>query len=269
MKLLLLFVMTTVLIAATSCTGNRGPQGPAGPNGPTGVTGPQGQPGAEGEMGSRGPQGIQGTQGKPGIQGQPPAEVELLILIKKVIGGKPGASIGNNNVEASPGPNTNGNSESPGSIYTSNPDLNETAAGMLNAVLTNRNPDCRAYAVDANSGNYSSVGADDRSNLAQGAPFFPGTGVTSSVTIDLVIVAGDYKHDPSNLKIPGSWNYESVTVTTDPELATHCRMIHNMIPNHDFGWDVGLRSQDNVWVTEIDHDDRQVTYVAETKDGIH
>ena len=117
--------------------------------------------------------------------------------------------------------------------------MNETGTGMSNAVLTNRNPDCRAYAMDANSGNYSSVGADDRSNFAPSSPFAPGTGVTSSVPIDLVIVAGDYIHDPSNPKTPGGWNYESVTVTTDPELATHCRMIHNMIPNHDFGWDVG------------------------------
>jgi hypothetical protein len=104
-------------------------------------------------------------------------------------------------------------SESTGVVYTPNPDLNETTAGILNAVLTNRNPDCRAYATDANSGNYSSVGADDRSNLASSTPFYPGTAVTGSVTIDLVIVTGDYIQDPANPKIPGGWNYESVTPT--------------------------------------------------------
>jgi len=261
MKLLLFCLVTTVFIVGTSCTENRGPQGPAGSKGPTGVTGPQGEPGAEGQRGSRGPQGIQGTQGDPGIQGQPLSEAELLKLINKVIGGKPRAPSGNENIGESPAHSTNGNSESPGVTYTSNPGLNETAAGMLNAVLTNRNPDCRAYATDANSGNYSSVGADDRSNLAQSAPFFPGTGVTGSVTIDLVIVAGDYIHDPANPKIPGGWNYERVTETTDPHLATHCRMKHNMIPNHDFGWDVGKPFQSNVWVTWIDHGDWQTTYL--------
>jgi len=81
------------------------------------------------------------------------------------------------------------------------------------------------------------------------------------VTIDLVVVAGDYIHDPSNPRIPGGWNYESVTETTDPDLATHCRMTHNMIPSHDFGWDVGRPSEPNVWVTWIDHDDWQITYL--------
>jgi len=38
-------------------------------------------------------------------------------------------------------------------------------------------------------------------------------------------------------------------------------MIHNMIPNHNFGWDVGRPTEPNVSVTEIDHDDRQVTYL--------
>jgi len=145
--------------------------------------------------------------------------------------------------------------------YTENPDLNETAVGMLEAVLTNRNPDCRAYASDANSGDYGSHGADDRSNFAPSAPYFPGTDVTSSVMIDLVIVQGDYIHDPDNPTIPGGWDYEGVTPTDDPELATHCRILHNMIPNHDFGWDVGLPSEPDVWVTEIDHDDSQVTYI--------
>ena len=99
MKLLFFCLVTTVFIVGTSCAENRGPEGPAGSKGPTGVTGPQGDPGAEGQKGSRGPQGIQGTQGDPGTQGQPLSEAELLKLINKVIGGKPGASIGNKNVE--------------------------------------------------------------------------------------------------------------------------------------------------------------------------
>ena len=145
--------------------------------------------------------------------------------------------------------------------YTPNPDLNETPGGMLNAALSNRNPDCRTYALDANDGDYSSVGADDRSNFDEGAPYHPGIDVTSTVHIDLVIVSGDFIQDPDNPTIPGGWDYETVTPTTDPEAATHCRMVHNMIPNHDFGRDVGARTEPDVWVTEIDHDDRQVTYL--------
>ncbi|WOH35948.1 YHYH protein [Thalassotalea fonticola] len=147
------------------------------------------------------------------------------------------------------------------SNYTDNPDLNETTAGMLNAVLTNRNPDCRAYASDQNDGDYSSSGMTDKSNAADSAPYFPGTNTKSKVYIDLVIVSGDYIQDPDNPYIAGGWNYENVTPTQDPELATHCRMIHNMIPNHDFGWGVGAPNQINVWVTEIDHDDMQITYL--------
>ena len=159
------------------------------------------------------------------------------------------------------GGDTAGAGDTMGDGYTPNPDLNETANGMLNAVLANRNPDCRVYATDANDGDYGSVGADDRSNFDESAPYYPGTSVTSMVQIDLVVVSGDYIQDPSNPRIPGGWDYESVTPTTDGELATHCRIIHNMIPNHDFGRDVGRPIDLDVWVTEIDHDDRQVTYV--------
>jgi len=151
--------------------------------------------------------------------------------------------------------------ESTGVVYTPNPKLSDTPSGMLNAALTNRNPDCRTYVTDANGGNYGSVGADDTSNFIPGAPFYPGTSVTSSVIIDLVIVAGEYIQDPDNPNIPGGWNYESVTTTTDPDLATHCRMTHNMLPNHDFGWGVGKPFEPNVWVTWIDHDDWQITYL--------
>jgi hypothetical protein len=151
--------------------------------------------------------------------------------------------------------------DKPKGLYTDNPDVNETTEGMLNVALTNRNPDCRTYVSDANDGDYGSQGADDRSNLDPDAPYYPGTDVTSMAQMDLVIISGPYIQDPGNPTIPRGWDYETVTPTTDPELATHCRMIHNMIPNHDFGWDVGTPAEPNVWVTEIDHDDRQVTYL--------
>ena len=38
-------------------------------------------------------------------------------------------------------------------IYNSNPDMN---GEFFDAVLVNRNPDCRAYATDANNGDYGS-----------------------------------------------------------------------------------------------------------------
>ncbi|WP_157822451.1 hypothetical protein [Psychromonas sp. Urea-02u-13] len=50
--------------------------------------------------------------------------------------------------------------------YIANPDLNETTNGMLNAVLTNRNPDCRTYVTDDNNGDYGARGITDRSNAA-------------------------------------------------------------------------------------------------------
>ncbi|NRA55834.1 MAG: YHYH protein [Gammaproteobacteria bacterium] len=145
--------------------------------------------------------------------------------------------------------------------YVDNPDLNETANGMLNAVLTNRNPDCRTYVTDANNGDYGSTGMNDKSNSAVDAPHSPGTDNTSIVEIDLVIVSGGYIQSPSTPDIAGGWNYALVVETTDLELATHCRMRHNMIPNHDLGKNVGTPNEDDVWVTEIDHDDMQLTYL--------
>jgi len=136
---------------------------------------------------------------------------------------------------------------------------------MFNAALTNRNPDCRAYAMDANGGDYGSQGATDRSNLAANAPYnnedYSPTNVISDVKIDLVVVSGAFIQDPNNPNIAGGWDYETVEPTTDPERATHCRMKHNMIPNHDFAWEVGSRTEPNVWVTEIDHGDLHVTYI--------
>ena len=145
--------------------------------------------------------------------------------------------------------------------YVENPDVNETLNGMLDAVLTNRNPDCRSYVTDANNGDYGSTGMNDRSNFAVDAPYFPGTDKKSIVEIDLVIVSGDYIQSPSKPNIVGGWNYASVVETIDQELATHCRMRHNMIPNHDLGRDVGRPGDDDIWVTEIDHDDMQLTYL--------
>lgn len=148
-----------------------------------------------------------------------------------------------------------------GGGFVPNPDLDETPGGMFDVALVNRDPDCRAYATDANDGDYGSRGATDRSNAAPGAPFFPGTDVESVVRIDLVIVRGAYVHDPADPRAAGGWDYEDVEPTDDPEAATHCRMIHNMLPNHHFGWDVGRRDEPDVWVTHIDHDDMQVTYI--------
>ena len=39
-------------------------------------------------------------------------------------------------------------------VYSDNPDMN---GQFLDAVLINRNPDCRAYALDENNGNYGST----------------------------------------------------------------------------------------------------------------
>lgn len=142
-----------------------------------------------------------------------------------------------------------------------NPTLSGTENGMLNVALVNRNPDCRVYATDGNGGDYGAIGADDASNAAVAAPWFPGTNVESVVNIDLVIVSGEYIQDPGNPNIAGGWDYETVVETADHELATHCRMTHNMIPNHDFGWEAGPRSDPDVWVTEIDHGDLQRTYI--------
>ena len=47
------------------------------------------------------------------------------------------------------------------SIYSSNPDMN---GQFFDAVLVNRNPDCRAYATDANDGDYGSSLISDLSN---------------------------------------------------------------------------------------------------------
>ena len=98
------------------------------------------------------------------------------------------------------------------SIYSSNPDMN---GQFFDAVLVNRNPDCRAYATDANYGDYGSSLISDLSNGISNA--------FSDVHIDLVIA--------SNWNA-SAYDYDNVTLTNDPELATHCRMISNMIPNH-------------------------------------
>lgn len=120
---------------------------------------------------------------------------------------------------------------------------------LFNQVLTNRDTDCRSYI-----GNYNSQGMNDRSNFLPSAPFFPGTNVVSEVQIDLVIALGEY-----DSTVP--WDYDSVTPTASINSATHCRIISNMIPNHDFGWEVGSPNISGVWVTEIDHDDISATYI--------
>ena len=108
------------------------------------------------------------------------------------------------------------------SIYSSNPHMN---GQFFDAVLVNRNPDCRAYATDANDGDYGSSLISDLSNGISDA--------VSDVHIDLVIA--------SNWNA-STYDYDSVTLTNDPELATHCRMTSNMIPNHTFGVAVDRKS---------------------------
>ena len=120
------------------------------------------------------------------------------------------------------------------SIYNSNPDMN---GQFFDAVLVNRNPDCRAYATDANYGDYGSSLISDLSNGISNA--------FSDVHIDLVIA--------SNWNA-SAYDYDNVTLTNDPELATHCRMISNMIPNHDFGVAVTGPGGDG-WINDIDHSD--------------
>ena len=46
-------------------------------------------------------------------------------------------------------------------IYSDNPDMN---GQFLDAVLISRNPDCRAYTIDANDGDYGSSLVSDISN---------------------------------------------------------------------------------------------------------
>jgi len=126
------------------------------------------------------------------------------------------------------------------SPYTSNPDMN---GQFFDAVLVNRNPDCRCYAMDENDGDYGSNMILDLSNDISDA--------VSNVQIDLVIV--------SNWNA-NTYDYDNVTTTNDSELATHCRMISNMIPNHNFGVPVTGPNGDG-WVKEIDHTDIEVTYI--------
>jgi len=126
------------------------------------------------------------------------------------------------------------------SIYSNNPDMN---GQFLDAVLINRNPDCRAYTLDANDGDYGSSLILDISNGIEDA--------VSDVHIDLVI---------ANNWNPSNFDYDSITEINDPELATHCRMISNMIPNHNFGVEVTGPNGDG-WIHAIDHTDIEITYI--------
>ena len=126
------------------------------------------------------------------------------------------------------------------SPYTSNPDMN---GQFFDAVLVNRNPDCRCYATDANDGDYGSNLISDLSNGISNA--------VSDVYVDLVIA--------SNWNA-STYDYDNVTLTNDQELATHCRMISNMIPNHNFGVEVTGPNGDG-WINAIDHSDIEVTYI--------
>ena len=81
-------------------------------------------------------------------------------------------------------------------IYSDNLDMN---GQFLDAVLISRNPDCRAYTIDANDGDYGSSLVSDISNGINGA--------ISNVHIDLVIA--------SNWN-PNNYNYDSVIEINDP-----------------------------------------------------
>ena len=125
-------------------------------------------------------------------------------------------------------------------IYISNPDMN---GQFFNAVLVNRNPDCRAYTMDANNGDYGSNQITDISNGINNA--------ISNVYMDLVI-ASQWNYS--------NFDYDSIIVVNDPGIATHCRMISNMIPNHDFGVEV-TGPNGGGWIHEIDHSDIEITYI--------
>jgi len=130
--------------------------------------------------------------------------------------------------------------EADSQIYNDNPDMD---GQFLDAVLINRNPDCRAYTMDENDGNYGSSLISDLSNDINDA--------ISNVHIDLVIASN---WNPSN------FDYDNITEISDPELATHCRMISNMIPNHNFGVEVTGPNGDG-WIHVIDHSDIEITYI--------
>ena len=124
--------------------------------------------------------------------------------------------------------------------YIENPDLD---GEFRDAILVNRNPDCRAYAQDDNSGDYGSTQVFDiSSNFADSE---------SHVHIDMVI-ANNWNQD--------IFNYDVVIETTSPSQATHCRMVSNMIPNHSFGVQVTGPNGDG-WINQIDHSDIEITYI--------
>jgi hypothetical protein len=125
-------------------------------------------------------------------------------------------------------------------LYIENPILD---GQFKDAVLVNRNPDCRAYATGPNQGNYASAQLLDISNNR--------TDAISTVSIEMVIAS---QWNPAN------WDYDLVELTTQPELATHCRITSNMIPNHEFGVAVsGQRG--GGWINAIDHSDIEITYI--------
>lgn len=122
---------------------------------------------------------------------------------------------------------------------------NDDFDGQLHdAILTNRNPDCRAYVTGPNDGNFGSSGMVDASNNDMVS--------VSEAIIDLVI-ASNWNQ--------AKYDYDTVIETDDPDAATHCRIVSNMIPNHDFGVEVNRRDPEGVWVNPIDHTDVAVTYI--------
>jgi hypothetical protein len=108
---ILFFLMATLFIVGTSCTGSPGPQRLSEAKGPAVATGPQGEQGASGQQGPPGSRGEQGIQGPPGLQGPPPSRGELLMLINKVIREESQPPSSNGNVDGSQTTSTNATSE--------------------------------------------------------------------------------------------------------------------------------------------------------------
>ncbi len=99
------------------------------------------------------------------------------------------------------------------------------------------------YATDANSGDYGSSQVVDISNGTSDG--------VSRAQIDMVTA--------SNWNA-GDFDYGNVSTTTDVSVATHCRLISNMIPNHAFGVAV-TGPGGGGWINAIDHGDTETTYI--------
>ena len=179
MKMLFL-LMATLFLAGTSCTGSSGPQGLSGSKGPSGVTGPQGEQGVDGQQGSRGPQGI---QGEAGPVGQSPSEVELSMLINKLIGGGPQTPSSNATSES-----VESNTVSPGG---------ESQFAITSALCgNNQGPDCTKLRL---GDNYHTTSAPQKGYLYscdEKNPNAPGSTIAKLTWISFVENVWDFLKKP-------------------------------------------------------------------------